>query len=82
MSEWKTIDSAPRNPAGKFYGPPILVYCVADRLPWPACWGQANKTDDATNGTWFCLDDNDNNEFNVKDITHWMPLPPPPGGTP
>jgi hypothetical protein len=79
MSEWQPIETAPKNPEGKFYGPRILVYCTADGLPWPAYWGQAYKTDDATNGTWYCCDDaSDNNEFGVKDISHWMPLPTPP----
>ncbi len=76
---WYPIESAPKNPAGKFYGPTILVFLTADGLPWPAYWGQACKTDDATNGTWFMADDSSNNpEMGVEDVTHWMPLPEPP----
>lgn len=77
--QWQPIKTAPKNPEGKFYGPTVLVFCTADNLPWPAYWGQAGKTNDATEGTWWCADDGgDNSEFGVADVTHWMPLPEAP----
>jgi hypothetical protein len=78
---WKPIETAPKNPEGKFWGPIILVFCSADNFPWPAYWGQCNKTGDATEGTWFCADGVGDDEFDSRDVTHWMPLPNPPEAT-
>ena len=77
--EWQPIETAPRNPEGKFYGPVILVWNSADNMPWPASWQQAIKTDDATEGAWFVCDDaSADPEIASKYVTHWMPLPAPP----
>jgi hypothetical protein len=78
---WQPIETAPKNPEGKFWGPTILVFCSADNFPWPAYWGQCNKTGDATEGTWFCADGVGDDEFDSRDVTHWMPLPNPPEAT-
>ena len=76
--EWQPIETAPKNPEGKFWGPTILIFCTADNLPWPAYWGQACKTNDATEGAWFIADDGDNSELHLNDASHWMPLPARP----
>ena len=75
---WQPIETAPKNKAGEFWGPTILVWCDADNLPWPAYWAQAQKTGDSDQGTWFLADGVGDCEFRRSDITHWMPLPPKP----
>lgn len=74
---WRTIDSAPKNEAGEFLGPTILIYYAADGLPWPAYWGPSK--DSRIDGAWMCCDD-DADEFHTPSVTHWMPLPLPPIG--
>lgn len=69
--QWRPIDTAPKNPAGSFHGPTILVYYTADELPWPAYWAQGKSGE----GVWFTPDGGDS-EMDGKCVTHWMPLPP------
>lgn len=73
--KWLDIATAPKNPAGEFHGPTILIFNKADNLCWPAYWAQGKGGD----GTWFIAnDDADNAECDVSDVTHWMPLPEKP----
>lgn len=74
-TDWKPISTAPKNEAGEFLGPTILIYYQADGLPWPAYWGPSS--DSRIDGVWMCADD-DAGEFRTEDVTHWMPLPPAP----
>lgn len=76
MSGWQPIETAPKNPAGTFVGPVVLVWCTADNLPWPAYWGPGGN-DNA--GCWTVADGGgDSSEMDEGDVTHWMPLPDPP----
>lgn len=75
---WQPISTAPKNKAGEFYGPTILILLVNDGLPWPAYWGPAVKTDGGNAGAWFICDDKDDNEVAPQYVSHWMPLPPRP----
>ena len=71
MSEWQPIETAPKD------GTYILVYGPEewDMVLWHPYWGDC--------GAWCRVQtadyDNDNRE--VRNPTHWQPLPPPPGGT-
>jgi Protein of unknown function (DUF551) len=67
MSEWKTIDSAPRD--GRFFY--VWIPALHDQgfiAVQPAWWN-------ATLGrVCACYDDN----LNDYEFTHWQPLPEPP----
>lgn len=62
MTDWKTIDSAPRGESLLLYVPfPYGIYHVVG--VWAAddeCWVDSYNHDD------------------IADPTHWMPLPDPP----
>jgi len=75
-SDWLPMDTAPKNEAGKFYGPTVLIYCAADNLPWPAFWGQGGP-DNA--GCWIVADDGvqPGNEIWPADALAWMPIAKP-----
>jgi hypothetical protein len=69
MNEWMPIESAPK-------GPEVLVYATergrTDGItPLPAYIGQCAWHPDA--GWCVC---------EVREVTHWMPLPPPPHSNP
>jgi hypothetical protein len=73
--KWQPIETAPKNPAGEFHGPIILIFYAADNLTWPAYWAEGKNGD----GTWFiAYDGSDNVECALSDVTHWMPLPEKP----
>lgn len=65
MSEWRTIDSAPKD------GQMILLYAPSES--WPTTFVGYYSEDDGKpawtdiDGTWLELA-----------CTHWQPLPPPP----
>lgn len=77
MSEWKPIESAPKNET-------VLIYNGRRII---AAWFQDDATDETLdeaeesdlNGYW-CIDDGKLGPFAVRGggITHWMPLPEPP----
>ncbi len=74
---WNIIDTAPKNEAGEFIGPTILIFNQADLLPWPAYWGPSEGC--LVEGAWIIADDAASVRlFNTPDVTHWMPLPTPP----
>lgn len=73
--KWQPIETAPKNPAGEFLGPTILIFYKADGLPWPAYWGPMSNA--LAEGAWLSTDDT--GEFRTEDVTHWAPLPEPPG---
>jgi hypothetical protein len=68
MSEWKTIDSAPRDGCGKgiFTGTrgPTVLLCAGGSI-YIGFW----------NGTSW--DDGDYHDH-IEGVTHWMPLPDAP----
>jgi len=73
--DWQPIETAPKNPAGQFTGPIILVWCTADEMVWPAYWGQR----DDTTGCWQIFDGSGpGDQIMPQDASHWMPLPKPP----
>jgi len=76
--QWQPIETAPKNEAGEMLGPTILIHYEADGLPWPAYWGPC--PDAHAEGAWLSCSDTDDRPFNTPDVTHWMPLPTPPGG--
>lgn len=76
-TDWQPISTAPKNEAGEFLGPTILIYCTADELPWPAYWGPCSGAH--AEGAWHSADPSvEPSEFRTEDVTHWMPLPPAP----
>lgn len=72
---WQPIETAPKNEAGEFLGPDILIYYTVNGLPWPAYWGPS--ADSRVDGAWISHDD-DCREFSTEHVTHWMPLPAAP----
>lgn len=77
MAGWQPIETAPKNEAGEMMGPTILIFYDADGLPWPAYWGPCPGAH--SEGAWIPCDDYQDRPFNTPDVTHWMPLPEPPG---
>ena len=74
MSGWQPIETAPKNEAGEMMGPTILIYYDADELCWPAYWGPNPQAH--AEGAWLSYDDG---VFDERCVTHWMPMPAPPG---
>lgn len=70
MSEWKPIDSAPKNI-------PILIYAKQfffDEFPSVMCVAIRNK-----NNWWGCIGASGYEcENDFSDPVYWMPLPEPP----
>lgn len=84
MSEWKTIDSAPKD------GTAVLVM----RNDWPGCPGgvatECNGhntyvaefwSGEGEDGEWVCYMNAVQDPYCPVTPTHWMPLPPPPSTT-
>ena len=68
MSDWKPIDSAPKD------GTYFIGFCNAypDKM-WNVSWNENNQ--------YFSLgvyDDEDRDLIIIYDLTHWHPLPEPP----
>ena len=69
MTDWQTIETAPRD------GTTVLGYIPRSQFDvprrdvalvfWPTNW---------QNPTWVSIVD-----AGVEEVTHWMPLPEPPG---
>lgn len=73
MTEWKTIESAPRDREVLLWVPAVAVPYMPEFYSAPAycisaCW------DSAAYGWWSSVVTGDR-EINP---THWMPLPEPP----
>jgi hypothetical protein len=74
--KWQPIETAPKNAAGEFFGPTILIYYVTDGLTWPAYWGPDRGSSE---GAWHAADDDGEHiPFHTPDVTHWMPMLPSP----
>lgn len=78
MSEWKTIESAPRD------GTTILV--CGGTLSWRGsydCDAQMVEPDTANwmGGEWFIGNGESYGDRIICTPTHWMPLPSPPAMT-
>lgn len=68
MTEWKTIDSAPKD------GTPILTYPHYRVTHWAAA--EESMSDD---GCWAgSYDEGFERYWCLSSVTHWMPLPKPP----
>ena len=78
MSDWQPISTAPKNPAGEFYGPPVLIWDKATALPWPAQWAQGGPDN---TGCWRILNEyaTDPKEVEIwpEDALKWQPIQPP-----
>lgn len=82
MSEWQPIDTAPRDGTG------ILVFikhkngCFDGVAPvYHSYCGNGNETFNSSDWRLCCSVAHPSRgySFNEFDITHWMPLPLPPG---
>jgi len=75
-NDWLPIETAPRNPEGKFFGPVILVWCIADKLPWPAQFAEGGPDNE---GCWRVIDEGRSvgSEIYQSDASHWMPIAVP-----
>lgn len=78
MSEWKPIESAPKD------GTHILVFFNRPHLGVKeVAWDNPHYSEvTPENGIW-CVDDNKHGPYPLRgyskgDDTHWMPLPEPP----
>ena len=69
--EWKTIESAPNDRTLMLLWVKTRWGKMADALPLTG-WGE--------HGYWYCV--NADEAVHQVKPTHWMPLPPPPKGTP
>ena len=72
MTDWQTIDSAPRD------GTAILVYSPEAEEPQMMLVHWRAFVDDPDPGEWYDRWDDDAPSFDVT-VTHWQPLPAPPG---
>jgi hypothetical protein len=71
MSEWRTIDSAPKD------GTPILATADAREYPCIICWEHVGRYTSSPK-MWV-----GHKHGPMEDgFTHWMPLPLPPGARP
>lgn len=79
MSQWQPIETAPQD------GTEILLghwfaegngYWGDPRWLWQA----SGRIDEE--GVWVDFVDDHINPVNFRSVTHWMPLPKPPGGQP
>lgn len=71
MSEWKPIETAPKN------GRQFMVWVADDPVVVPHCFAPISMDSD---GKWFDESTGDQIEP-IKGATHWMPLPKPPETT-
>ncbi len=72
MSEWKPIESAPRDRCSRLVYVPInkCIYCVSWVEPYDAIDAEVNPAGWYVFGAGF-------SRLN-SEPTHWMPLPEPP----
>jgi len=74
MSEWQTIDTAPKD-GSKFIGfdgvRPFLCYSTKHYVKWPHEEGGPTFRDGWSGDYYDCI--------SPEDPTHWMPLPSMPG---
>jgi hypothetical protein len=77
-NDWLSIETAPKNSAGRFYGPLVLIWDTATDQPWPAQWG-AGGPDNA--GCWIIPNDHavnpEHNEIWPEKAAAWMPIAAP-----
>ena len=76
-TDWQPMETAPKNEYGTFFGPVILIWCIGDGRPWPACW-RSGGPDNA--GCWGIVDDfspPEQNEIFPDDAAAWMPIVAP-----
>lgn len=75
---WQPIETAPKD------GTAFLGYLPADRFPAVCLW-QAYEPADAAeigaDGYWAFGEDLIGDVEGHAEVTHWMPLPPPPEGS-
>lgn len=61
-------------------GTPILVWGPTGTGDWSAYWPRSCWWSEHGHGKWvLCEDDNGATFIDDKNLTHWMPLPQPPG---
>lgn len=74
--DWKTIESAPKNEAGSFEGPEILVWHKYDGSVRTVFWTFENSPEKIGNyvmSGWFCKASQ--RFLNTNSVTHWTELP-------
>lgn len=82
MTEWKTIDSAPRDATAVLVMRDIWPGTASGRAEtcnghntYVAEWWEG---EDGGKGAWVCYMDQVSNPHCPIEPTHWMPLPKPP----
>lgn len=77
---WQPIETAPLNPYGKYSGPTVLIFSVAENKPWPCYFlpYYGGWTDGDTGPAWVVDDGVGDQAYRLEDVTHWMPPPSPP----
>lgn len=73
MSNWKPIDSAPKD-GTRILGASVIHYSLKQKLKI----GGEVAVVRAYNDKWYGISFVKENGFNLNGITHWMPLPEPP----
>jgi hypothetical protein len=81
MGEWQDISSAPKDESATIVL--VLSACHPDEYDAAiatAFWGPLNSWVGGSEGwcNWNAGLDEDDIWEEVKDVTHWQPLPPPP----
>ena len=73
MTEWRDIESAPRD------GTWFIVYVPDSSMSWQpfdlSCWIEVKEKWAANHPGYFCMTDVSDE---LEGATHWMPLPDPP----
>lgn len=72
VSEWQPIETAPKNPPGKLYGPFVLVFNQHNHVVYQARWAPVNQFSLG----WAMFDGEAVPRGDM--VSHWMPLPTPP----
>ena len=76
-SDWLPMESAPVNPAGKAFGPVVLIWCDADEYPWPAYFDPGHQWQSRDAGPAWVIPDQDGPPIAPENAKAWMPIAAP-----
>lgn len=77
-NDWRGMDSAPLNPYGKPWGPPILIWDRATRTPVSAYFEPWHGYKDRDCGPAWIVDDGvGDSVIAPEDAAAWMPIAVP-----
>lgn len=77
-NDWRGMDSAPLNPYGKPWGPPILIWDRATRTPVSAYFEPWHTYTDRDCGpAWIVNDGVGDSVIAPEDAAAWMPIAVP-----